>query len=154
MTVTEKNEQLMGNLAGASYGASALSRVFSPNIDYGVLKGQASQKKVQADQLQLNAIEIANDIRESFNESVGNFLFSASQRGVSVQGGGVQQTIERSAGKMGKDVAKLKKQTDLKAGALRSEAKILSEKAGEKDFSQIFGAFQDIMMMNKVMGGT
>lgn len=106
------------------YGASAFAQLASTKIDYDLLKINQMQRETQAQQIELQAKEQANLIRENFNQAIGNATVSAAQRGVKTTEGSIAKNIEDSSANLGKDVQKLDDNAKAKARMMRSQGKI------------------------------
>jgi len=92
-------------------------------IDYDMLKTQSLFKENQAQQIEIQAQEQANMLRESFNTMLGQETFTATRRGISTQSGSVRASKELSAKNVGEDIATTKASAKSKASALRSQAR-------------------------------
>lgn len=129
------DEQLRGLIAKEykSAGYSQLGSMFgtmaSGAVNYSALRTDAYSLGVQANEIELQATQRANQMREQFNTAVGNYMFSAARRGVAVTSGNVQSNIQGSAENLGKDIQTMQKNASLKAGLLRSQAKQLKADA-------------------------
>ena len=115
--------------------AGAFAQMASGYMNYQALKTDAYALKVQANSIELQAQQRANQLREQFIGSVGAYQFGAAQRGVSVGSGSVRNNIESSAGSLGNDIARLKKSAGLQANAIRAQAKIMKMQ-GKSSFIQ------------------
>lgn len=111
-------------LSSLTAGASAFAQMAGSYLDYSALQTNAYALKAQASNIELQAQQRANMLREQFISSIGSYQFGAAQRGVSVGSGSVVQNIESSAGDLGKDIQKEKKVAQMRANALRGQAKI------------------------------
>jgi hypothetical protein len=111
----------LSSLAG---GASAFAQMAGGMMDYSALKTNAAALKVQANNIELQAQQRANILREQFIGAIGSYQFSAANRGVSVGSGSVRQNIESSAIGLGKDIQKAQRVAQMQASALRTQAKL------------------------------
>lgn len=115
------NQYKWSSYAGA---AGAFAQMANGYMNYEALKTNADALKVQANSIELQAQQRANQLREQFISSVGTYKASAAQRGVSVGSGSVMDNIESSSISLGNDIATMKKNAQLQAGALRTQAKV------------------------------
>lgn len=113
-----------GKREGASTMASGFADAVGSIIDYSALKGELSNYRIQADQIELQAKQRANQLREQFLGAVGSYTAGASRRGISVSSGSVRQNIESSAISLGKDIQRQQENARMKAQSLRQQAKI------------------------------
>ena len=116
----------MGYTAGLGSTFSNLAGSF---IDYGTLRTDAASLYVQAGEVQLQAKQRANQLRQQFINATGSYMFGAAQRGVAVQSGSVQSNLENSAINLGKDIDKMERNADMKALQLATQANIAKKKA-------------------------
>ena len=122
-------------------GASAFAKMASGYLDYSALKTDAYSLQVQANNIELQAQEKANMLREQFIQSLGSYQLNAAQRGVSLSSGSVRNNMESSAMGLGKDISKIKKNAMFEANALRAQA---SNKKGLAK-SQLWNGFAGSM---------
>lgn len=108
---------------------STFSKMAGAYVDYNALRTDASALTVQAGQIELNAKEQANQLRQQFIQAAGSYMFGAAQRGIDVKSASVQSNLRSSAENMGKDIQKAKQNAQLQAGALRTQASIAKSKA-------------------------
>ena len=142
------------------YAASGFSKMAGGIINYNALKADAAQLKTEANSIELQAKERANMIRQQFIEAAGAYQLNAAQRGISIGSMSVRDNLEHSAGAMGEDIRKMEKSAELKANALRSQAKIAKIRGkygmlqsfveGGKDF---YKAGEKAMIMGAMGGG-
>lgn len=132
----EKDYSGLLEMAGKDYqmsaymgGASAFSQLMSGYMNYNALKTEASGLKVQASNIELQAQQRANMLREQFVQSVGAYQMNAAQRGISVGSGSVRSNMENSSVALGKDISTIKKSSQLQANALRGQASIMKMRA-------------------------
>ena len=111
-------------LAAMSGGASAFAQMASAGMNYQALKTNAAALKIQANDIELQAKQRANFLREQFIGAIGSYQLGAAQRGVSVGSGSVRQNIESSAISVGKDIQRAEKVAQMQASALRAQAKV------------------------------
>ena len=118
-------------LGGTSKLIGGIKDFTAPDIDYDILNLKAGQKENQALQLEVQATQIANRLREQFSESVGGYQYGAARRGVKVGEGSAMANIEQSAKALGKDVNQLDTNAKRMSGTLRREAKGIRQYAGK-----------------------
>lgn len=125
-TKTTTTSKMKGNFLPALTGGFQLFNAFqefnAPDVDYDVLQLSATQKELEASNLELNIEQEANFLREQFIEQVGAAQHGAARRGVKVGEGNIQENIEESAGNVGKDIQTARGNVEFKAGLLRSAA--------------------------------
>jgi hypothetical protein len=108
---------------------TGVSMIGGSAINYSLLKTESMFADIQADQLELQAQEQANMLRDNFNYAMGTEISSTAARGVKVGEGSSAAGMETSAKNLGKDVAKLKKSAKLKANTVRAQSKINKQSA-------------------------
>lgn len=124
-----------GKREGALTMASGFANAVGSVIDYSALKGELGNYKVQANQIELQAKQRANQLREQFLGAVGSYSINVARRGVSVNSGSARLNIERSAMSLGKDIQRQEENAKMQAQALRQQAKILKHQGR----SQMYG---------------
>lgn len=130
------------NQAKMSYGASAMASVANSVLDYNMLKTQNAYDRVQASQIELQAQQQMNQLREQFNNSVGNYQYNASVRGV--KAGGLNSTFEMSAKNFGEDMNIINTNAKFKADALRVQARINDRYATANLIGGVAGALSKL----------
>lgn len=116
----------MGYVAGLG---STFSSLAGSLINYGALRTDAASLYVQAGEVQVQAKQRANQLREQFINATGSYMLGAAQRGIAVQSGSVKSNIERSAENLGKDIDTMQRNADMKSLALSTQANIAKKKA-------------------------
>ena len=115
----------------------SFSDLLAPDIDYTVLQMNATQKKLEADNLELQVQQQADLLREQFSETVGQAKSSATMRGVKVGEGNIAQDIEGSSIAMGKDIQTAKGNAKYKSNQLRRTAQLYEAGAeGSKEVNR------------------
>ena len=132
--------------AGAQTMASGFASLANAYIDYNALRVQSGNLNIQADEVELQAQQQANALRKQFIGAIGNATYSAAARGVKVTSANLQQNIERSAGEMDEDIRKAKKSASMKAGSLRTQAKMAKVGAKTALVSGILGSVSDMAL--------
>ena len=145
------DENLLLNMAAQDYydsakagGAKAFAQMAGGYMDYRALQTNAYALKVQANDIELQAKQRANYLREQFIGSIGSYQFSAANRGVSVGSGSVQQNIESSAIGLGKDMQKAQKVAQMQASALRTQSKLAKMQAKTQMVTGILGGISSV----------
>ncbi len=90
------------------------------DVDYETLKLDAGFKENQALNIEFQAQQEANYLRDQFTEQVGNYQYGTARRNVKI--GEAGSNIEDSSRDLGIDMAKIKGNADFKAQQLRAEA--------------------------------
>lgn len=132
-------------ISGVKSMASGFAGIANAMINYSALKVEAGNMNLQANSIELQAQEAANNLRRQFIGAVGSATYNAAIRGVKVSSANLQQNIERSSGEMDEDIRKSKKNASMKAANLRTQAKIMKRTAKAQRFSGILGGISDIM---------
>ena len=126
------------NQAKMNYGASALAGMANSLIDYNRLKTENAFSKVQASQIELQAQQQMNQLREQFNNSIGNYQYNAAARGV--KAGSLNSTLEKSAKNLGQDMNTINTNARFKTDGLRAQARINNKYATAGLLSGIVGS--------------
>ena len=116
------------------YGASAIASIANSLVDYNLFKTQNSFNKVQANQIELQAQQQINQLREQFNNQIGNTQYKTATRGIKVK---ENRAMELSAKNLGEDIHTLKTNTKMKADNLRTQARINNKMAKSSLISNI-----------------
>ena len=135
-------------LAGENYktsagysAAGAFADMIGAQLNYSALKTEYGQLKVQASNIELQAKQQANILRDQFLNSVGSYQFGAAQRGISVGSGSVQQNIMSSSENLGRDIQRIQQNANMQASALRTQAQIMKNRATlNRNLSLVKGA--------------
>lgn len=122
---------------GALTMAGGFANLAGSIIDYSALKGELTNYKIQANQVELQAKQRANQLREQFLGAVGQYTYGASARGISVKSGSVRQNIESSAMSLGKDIQRQEENARMKATVLRGQAKVLKHRGKSQMYANI-----------------
>ena len=152
LTKAGKYQKGQGALSMAGGFANAVGSI----IDYSALRGELTNYKIQADQIELQAKQRANQLREQFLGAVGSYTAGASRRGISVSSGSVRQNIESSAMSLGKDIQRQQENARLQASALRQQAKVLKHQGRGQMFKTVASSIGSMAMgySNYQMGST
>ena len=146
-----------GMLSGGLGALTSFSEMNAPDIDYDVLQLTATQKELQADNLELQVELRANMLREQFLEAVGTAQHGAARRGVKLGEGDIQKDIEQSSGEVGKDIQTARESAKFKADSSRREAKRLRSAAKyQAEYSHYgrIGSFgKGLFGLGKAFGG-
>lgn len=116
------------------YGASAIAGIANSLVDYNLFKTQNSFNKVQANQIELQAQQQINQLREQFNNQIGNTQYKTATRGIKVK---ENRAMELSAKNLGEDIHTLKTNAKMKADNLRTQARINNKMAKSSLISNI-----------------
>lgn len=116
-------------MSGITGFGSAFASMAGSFLNYQALKTEAMQLGVQAINIELQAQQQANMLREQFISNVGAYQYSAAKRGISVGSGSVRSNIESSAMNLGEDIRQLSNNAKMKSSALRTQAKIIKGRA-------------------------
>lgn len=119
--------------------ASSFAQIAGSALNYSALKTDAYQLEVQAGDVELQAKQRANALREQFISAVGSYQWGAANRGISIQSGSVKSEIEQSAINLGKDIQMSAENASMQAQALRTQAKIMKGRAKAQQFNTIMG---------------
>lgn len=121
---------------GSQTMASGFASMANAYINYGALRVdagnyniQATDKYLQAEQVELMAQEQANALRKQFIGAIGNATYNAAARGVKVSSANIQQNIEQSSKEIDEDIRKSKKSAKMQAENLRMQGESLRTKA-------------------------
>ena len=131
-------------IAGAQKMAGGFAQIVGSSINYSLLKTDLKQLETSAQNIELQAQERANQLRQQFISSIGSYQFGAAQRGVSVGSGSVLSNLESSAMNVGLDVQKAKKNASLQASALRTQAKIAKSRGKFQHTQNVIGGLSSI----------
>lgn len=147
--MADKNQAKANNYNKLAYGsslASSFSNMVGSYIDYQALRTDAKNFNIQAGNVELQAKQRANQLRQQFIDASGAYMFNAAQRGIAVQSGSVQANLQRSSEALGKDIQTMQQNASLQAGALRAQGKIAKAKARAGLVSGIAGGISNIAM--------
>lgn len=115
-------------------------------LDYSALKQdlknynlQVKGTELQSQNVEIQATEMANRLRESYLQAAGNYAYNAARRGVAVSSGSVQSGLRKTAEDMGKKVQSInreaeleKKNLEMQKVALKAQKKISKYQARSK----------------------
>ena len=121
---TKAYAQFKQKQAGYKNLAGDFSNIIGSFIDYNVLKRDLKNYNIAADNIQLQAKQQANQIRQQYLQAAGNYQYVAARRGIDVNSASVRSNLEGSAEAMGKDIQRLEENAYVKSQALRTQAKI------------------------------
>ena len=131
-------------MSGITGFGSAFASMAGSFLNYQALKTEAMQLGVQAINIELQAQQQANMLREQFISNVGAYQYSAARRGISVGSGSVISNIESSAMNLGEDIRQLSNNAKMKSSALRAQEKIIKERAKTQMLSGIAGGISGL----------
>lgn len=141
----EKYEKA-GEYGDASFGsgmASLFAKGMGAVLDYSALKTDLKNYNLHIKgtelgmmNVELQATEMANKLRQQYIEEAGNYVYNAARRGVAVSSGSVQSGLRRNAEDLGTNVQKInreaeieKKNLQMQKVALQAEKKIKKHQA-------------------------
>lgn len=134
--LTNKELQLGGMLSDQQKqtavlgGIGSVASIGSMAINYDMLKTENLFKENQAKQIEIQAQEQANMLRENFNVMLGQEAVQTARRGITQSSGSVRAGKELSAKNVGEDITKMKDTAKAKSGKIRAEASI-AKRAGK-----------------------
>ena len=110
--------------AGLLYGASALSSMIGGAINYSMFNTQNKFLGLQAEEIELQAMQEINQAREQFNNNIGQLQYGGAVRGIKQSSGSLQNNIEKSAKNFGEDAKTITNNARNQARSLRGQQKI------------------------------
>ena len=110
--------------AGLLYGASALSSMIGGAINYSMFNTQNKFLGLQAEEIELQAMQEINQAREQFNNNIGQLQYGGAVRGIKQSSGSLQSNIEKSAKNFGEDAKTITNNARNQARSLRGQQKI------------------------------
>jgi len=132
-----RNKKMIPMLTGALQVYGAFQELNAPDINYDILGLSATQKELQADNMELEVEQEANRLREEYIQAVGSAQYGAARRGVKVGEGNIQEDIEESAGAVGKDIQTQRKNLEYKKGQLkRGASRLRTAQEAQKEIGQ------------------
>lgn len=146
-------------LSGLQSMASGFADIANGYINYGALKTEANNLDLQAESIEIQAQEAANNLRRQFIGAVGSATYNAAARGVKVTSANLQDNIQRSSGELSEDIQKNKENARMQADNLRLQAKLTRRNAKTarvsgflSGISGIAGGFATYSMAGSVGG--
>lgn len=116
-----------GAYQNASYSsgmASLFMQGMGAVLDYSALKQDLKNYNIQASNVQLQAMQRANQLRQSYLEAAGNYVYNAARRGIRADSGSVRSNLEASAQNLGKDIVSMQESANMQARTLQAQRKI------------------------------
>lgn len=146
ITLAKEKYGKAGEYGDASFGsgmASLFAKGMGAVLDYSALKTDLKNYNLQIKgtelgmmNVELQATEMANKLRQQYIEQAGNYAYNAARRGVAVSSGSVQSGLRRDAEDLGTNVQKInreaeieKKNLQMQKVALQAEKKIKKHQA-------------------------
>lgn len=129
---------------GLMYGASALSSMIGGAINYSMFNTENKFLGLQAQQIELQAMQQINQAREQFNNNIGQLQYGGAVRGIKQSSGSLQNNIEQSAKAFGEDVNTITNNARNQANTLRSQQKINKYTNRANLFSNIGGSLLNL----------
>lgn len=115
-----------------SYGtgmASLFTKAMGSFMDYSALKQELKNYDLQtfgtglaSQNVEIQATQMANKLRQSYIESAGNYLYNAARRGIDVNSGSVRSNLQRTAEDLGKDVQEINRNAEIEKKNLEMQA--------------------------------
>lgn len=115
-----------------SYGtgmASLFTKAMGTILDYSALKQELKNYDLQtfgtglaSQNVEIQATQMANKLRQSYIESAGNYVYNAARRGIDVNSGSVRSNLQRTSEDLGKDVQEINRNAELEQKNLRMQA--------------------------------
>ena len=139
-TLIDKKTQDLYKQSAIQSGASAFSTLMGGYINYATLNTDAYASEVEANQVELNAKEKANALRERYLSSAGNMLFASTMRGGRSSSGSIQKNLEMSAKALNEDTANVERTGQAKAKAMRIKASLEKTRAKSELVSSTLSA--------------
>lgn len=129
-----------GKTSYATGMASIFTKAMGSILDYSALKQELKNYDLQtfgtglaSQNVELQATEMANKLRQSYIESAGNYIYNAARRGVDVSSGSVRSKLQRTSEDVGKEVQNIQRNAELEKKNLQMQAVALqSQKKIEK----------------------
>jgi hypothetical protein len=142
MDWTEIISQAMSdqNKANRKDLAGDFANIVGSFIDYSALKRDLRNTYLEADNVQLQAKQQANQIRQQYLQAAGNYQYTAARRGIDVNSASVRSNLEGSAEAMGKDIQRLEENAYVKSQALRAQAGIAKQYGKAQHIRNITGS--------------
>ena len=131
-TLIDAKTQDLYKQSAIQSGASAFSTLMGGYINYATLKTDAYASEVEANQIELNAKEKANALREKYLQGAGNAIFASTMSGGRSSSGSVQKNLEMSAKALSEDTANVERAGQAKAKAMRIKASLEKTKANSE----------------------
>jgi len=104
------------------YNLSSAFNLFASGINYNVLQGNFDALTTNAEAIEVQAQQRANQLRDNFISNLGEYKYTATKRGIKTSSGSVKANIEGSAKDLGIDIERTKKTAKTKADIQRKKA--------------------------------
>lgn len=148
-----------GDVSYMSGLAGTFTQMMGGILDYSALKQDLKNYNLHIkgtelgmQNVELQATQMANKLRQQYIEQAGNYAYNAARRGVAVSSGSVQAGLRRTAEDMGKDVQNIqrnaeieKKNLQMQKVALQAEKKIKKYQARGNLAMSILGAQEQLL---------
>lgn len=139
MVMSNEIRNLYGESAKQS-SASAFAQAVGSMINYEAMSINADSIRTQANEVELQALQRSNMLREKYNNAIGNALFSIASRGGKTSSGSVRSNLENSSKALGEDIATAQTNAKMQAQSLRLKAKLMKKSANTQMIQGILGA--------------
>jgi hypothetical protein len=103
-------------------GMTSASELFVGALNANILQGNFESLQSTADEIELQAEQRTNILREKYNASVGDYKYTAVARGFDPESGSARQNVERSSMALGEDIQMTGDTAKRQADAKRREA--------------------------------
>lgn len=121
-----------GVYGDVSYGtgmASLFTKAMGTILDYSALKQELKNYDLQtfgtglaSQNVEVQATQMANKLRQSYIESAGNYVYNAARRGIDVNSGSVRSNLNRTSEELGKNVQEINRNADIEKKNLQMQA--------------------------------
>ena len=118
------NYQLLQGASAGLYGVSAMANLLNAGINYKLLSTQNQRLGLQADNIELQAEQEINSMKEQFNQAIANYQYSAVKRGIKSISGSVQENIEMSSKNLAEDNYMMRQNAKHQAESVRDQQRI------------------------------
>lgn len=152
-----------GKTSYATGMASIFTKAIGSILDYSALKQDLKNYDLQtfgtglaSKNVELQATQMANKLRQSYIESAGNYIYNAARRGVDVNSGSVRSNLQRTSEELGKNVQDIQRNAELEKKNLQMQATALQAtkkiKKKQAKLGMIMGGL-DLGMQAMTMSG-
>lgn len=160
-----------GNVSYGAGMASMFTKAMGSILDYSALKQELKNYDLQtfgtglaSQNVEIQATQMANKLRQSYIESAGNYIYNAARRGVAVSSGSVQSNLRRTSEELGKNVQDIQRNAEIEKKNLEMQAiaqqatKKIKKAQGKVNMLMNFGdigfSAMEKMMFGAIGGGS
>lgn len=118
-----------GNASYATGMASMFTKAMGSILDYTALKQELKNYDLQtfgtalaSQNVEVQATQMANKLRQSYIESAGNYVYNAARRGIDVSSGSVRSNLQRTSEELGKNVQDIQRNAEIEKKNLQMQA--------------------------------